>query len=108
MDAYSREPRRVELCEQLRWPLAEIAENKVICEIVDEDPDRWSQSSAGREYKKFSALVGRQSPIGGRRSDDRSGTRYHKANTSPLIKLFLSRTDELIARVAKDFGGARL
>jgi len=35
----------------LRRPLAEIAKNKVVGEIVDEDPDRWSQSSAGREYK---------------------------------------------------------
>ena len=26
---------------------------------------------------------------------------YHKANTSPLLKLFLSRTDDLIARVSK-------
>jgi len=26
---------------------------------------------------------------------------YHKANTSPLLKLFLSRVDELIARVSK-------
>jgi LysR family transcriptional regulator, hca operon transcriptional activator len=26
---------------------------------------------------------------------------YHKANTSPLLKLFLSRIDELIARVSK-------
>ena len=26
---------------------------------------------------------------------------YHKANTSPLLKLFLSRTDDLIARVTK-------
>src|SRR5882757_8116745 len=49
--AYSREPRRVELREQLRRPLATIAKNKVVGEIVDEDPDRWSQSSAGREYK---------------------------------------------------------
>ena len=49
--AYSREPRRVELREQLRRPLAAIAKNKVVGEIVDEDPDRWSQSSAGREYK---------------------------------------------------------
>ena len=47
--AYSREPRRVELREQSRRPLAAI--NKVVGEIVDEDPDRWSQSSAGREYK---------------------------------------------------------
>jgi LysR family hca operon transcriptional activator len=31
---------------------------------------------------------------------------YHKANTSPLIKLFLSRTDELVARVAKRSGGS--
>ena len=30
-------------------PLAAI--NKVVGEIVDEDPDRWSQSSAGREHK---------------------------------------------------------
>jgi LysR family hca operon transcriptional activator len=29
---------------------------------------------------------------------------YPKANTSPLLKLFLSRTDELVARVAKRFG----
>jgi hypothetical protein len=49
--AYSREPRRVELREQLRRPLATIAKNKVVGEIVDEDPGRWSQSSAGREYK---------------------------------------------------------
>jgi hypothetical protein len=47
--AYSREPRRVELCEQSRRPLAAI--NKVVGEIVDEDSDRWSQSSAGREHK---------------------------------------------------------
>ncbi len=26
---------------------------------------------------------------------------YHKANTSPLLKLFLSRIDELISRVSK-------
>ena len=26
---------------------------------------------------------------------------YHKANTSPILKLFLSRTDDLIARVTK-------
>src|SRR5204862_5809455 len=49
--AYSREPRRVELREQMRRPLAAIAKSKMIGEIVDEDPDRWSQSSAGREYK---------------------------------------------------------
>jgi LysR family hca operon transcriptional activator len=30
---------------------------------------------------------------------------YHKANTSPLLKLFLSRTDDLIARVSKRSGG---
>jgi LysR family transcriptional regulator, hca operon transcriptional activator len=30
---------------------------------------------------------------------------YHKANTSPLLKLFLSRADELIARVSKTSGG---
>jgi hypothetical protein len=47
--AYSREPRRVELREQSRRPLAAI--NKVVGEIVDEDPDRWSQSSAGREHQ---------------------------------------------------------
>jgi LysR family transcriptional regulator, hca operon transcriptional activator len=29
---------------------------------------------------------------------------YHKANTSPLLKLFLSRTDDLIARVSKRSG----
>jgi hypothetical protein len=29
---------------------------------------------------------------------------YHKANSSPLLKLFLSRTDELIARVSKRSG----
>jgi LysR family hca operon transcriptional activator len=29
---------------------------------------------------------------------------YHKANTAPLLKLFLSRTDELIARVSKRSG----
>jgi hypothetical protein len=49
--AYSREPRLVELRGQLRRPLAEIAKNKVVGEIVDEDPHRRSQSSAGREYK---------------------------------------------------------
>jgi hypothetical protein len=42
--AHSREPRRVELREQSRRRLAAI--NKVVGEIVDEDPDRWSQSSA--------------------------------------------------------------
>jgi LysR family transcriptional regulator, hca operon transcriptional activator len=31
---------------------------------------------------------------------------YPKANTSPLLKLFLSRTDELTARVAKRFAGS--
>jgi hypothetical protein len=31
--------------------LAGITKNKVVGEIVYEDPDRWSQSSAGREYK---------------------------------------------------------
>ena len=31
--------------------LAAITKNKVVREIVYEDPDRWSQSSAGREYK---------------------------------------------------------
>ena len=29
---------------------------------------------------------------------------YHKANSSPLLKLFLSRTDDLIARVSKRSG----
>ena len=29
---------------------------------------------------------------------------YHKANASPLLKLFLSRTDDLIARVSKRSG----
>jgi hypothetical protein len=33
------------------WPLAFVAKDKVVREIIDEDPDRWSQSSAGREYK---------------------------------------------------------
>jgi LysR family hca operon transcriptional activator len=28
---------------------------------------------------------------------------YHKANTSPLLQLFLSRADELLARVSKRF-----
>ena len=55
--AYSREPRRVELREQLRRRLAAIAESKVVGEIVDEDPDRWSQSSAGREYKMKGNLL---------------------------------------------------
>ena len=32
---------------------------------------------------------------------------YHKANTSPLLQLFLSRTDELIARVTKGSSGER-
>ena len=49
--AHSREPRRGELREQLRRPLAAIPKNKVVSEIVDEDPGGWSQSSAGREYK---------------------------------------------------------
>ena len=31
---------------------------------------------------------------------------YHKANTSPLLKLFLSRTDQLLARVSRPFGGS--
>jgi hypothetical protein len=31
------------------WPRS--LKSKVVGEIVDEDPDRWSQSSAGREYK---------------------------------------------------------
>jgi LysR family hca operon transcriptional activator len=31
---------------------------------------------------------------------------YHRANTSPLLKLFLSRTDELIERVSKRFTGS--
>jgi LysR family hca operon transcriptional activator len=31
---------------------------------------------------------------------------YYEANTSPLLKLFLSRTDELVARVSKRFGGS--
>jgi len=31
---------------------------------------------------------------------------HHTANTSPLLKLFLSRTDNLIARVAKRSGGS--
>ena len=31
---------------------------------------------------------------------------YHKANTSPLLKLFLSRTGDLIASVSKLFGGS--
>src|SRR5712664_3959968 len=29
---------------------------------------------------------------------------YHKGNTSPILKMFLSRLDELIARVSKKFG----
>ena len=56
--AYSREPRRVELRGQLRRPLAEIAKNKVVGEIIDEDPDRRSQSSAGREYKVKGDFLG--------------------------------------------------
>jgi len=31
---------------------------------------------------------------------------YHKANMSPLLKLFLSRTDRLVARVSRPFGGS--
>ena len=31
---------------------------------------------------------------------------YHKANTSPLLKLFLSRTDELVARVSERSSGS--
>jgi LysR family hca operon transcriptional activator len=31
---------------------------------------------------------------------------YHEANTSPILKLFLSRTDDLIARVSKRSGGS--
>jgi LysR family hca operon transcriptional activator len=30
---------------------------------------------------------------------------YHRANASAILKLFLSRLDELIARVSKKFGG---
>src|ERR1700730_15354892 len=56
--AYSHKPRRVELREQLRRPLAEIAKNKVVGEIVYEDPDRWSQSSAGREYEMKGYFLG--------------------------------------------------
>ena len=56
--AYSRASRWVELREQLGWPLAAIAKNKVVGEIVDEDPDRRSQSSAGREYKMKSDFLG--------------------------------------------------
>ena len=29
---------------------------------------------------------------------------YHKANTSPLLKLFLSRVDDLIVRVSTKLG----
>ena len=56
--AYSREPRRVELREQLRRPLAAIAKNKVVGEIVDEDSDRGCQSSAGCEYKMKGNFLG--------------------------------------------------
>ena len=28
---------------------------------------------------------------------------YHKANASPLLKLFLSRADELVARISRRF-----
>jgi LysR family hca operon transcriptional activator len=31
---------------------------------------------------------------------------YHKANTSALLKLFLSRTDDLIERVSRRFAGS--
>ena len=31
---------------------------------------------------------------------------YNKANASPILKLFLSRVDELIARVSKKFAEA--
>ena len=31
---------------------------------------------------------------------------YHKANTSPLLKLFLSRADQLVERVSRRFGGS--
>jgi LysR family hca operon transcriptional activator len=31
---------------------------------------------------------------------------YHEANMSPLLKLFLSRTDDLIERVSKRFVGS--
>src|ERR1700758_4473365 len=30
---------------------------------------------------------------------------YHKANTSPLLKLFLSRSDQLVVHVSRPFGG---
>src|SRR5579862_2047953 len=74
--ACSREP-RVELCEQLRWPVAEIAENKVVGDIVDEDPDGWRQSSAGREHEMNGNFLGaptvedpKQASFSDRSSDD--------------------------------------
>ena len=52
-----REPPGVGLGKQLRGPPAEVTKNKVVGEIVDEDPDRWSQSSAGREDKMKGNLL---------------------------------------------------
>jgi len=34
------------------------------------------------------------------------GLGYHKANTSPMLKLSLSRTDDLIERVTKRSDGS--
>ena len=53
----SREPRRVELREQLRRPLVGVPKDKVVGEIIDEDPDRWSQSSTGRKYEMKSHFL---------------------------------------------------
>jgi hypothetical protein len=58
----SRERRRVELLGQLRRPLAAIAKDKVVGEIIDKDPDRWSQSSTGRKYKMKGNFL--RAPIG--------------------------------------------
>ena len=38
--------------------LAAITKNKVVGQIVDEDPHRWGQSSAGREYKMKGNFLG--------------------------------------------------
>jgi hypothetical protein len=38
--------------------LAAISKNKIVGEIVDEDPDRRSQSSASREYKMKGNFLG--------------------------------------------------
>ena len=48
----------IELRGQLRRPPAAVPKDKVVGEILDEDPDRRSQSSAGREYKVKGNFLG--------------------------------------------------